>query len=421
LALVLQILLAVVILTGLITVIMSVKNWHWAQMLLLLAIFFSSIGSLVLGLEVYRIHRTYKAPLPALEQQLADVEAKNQALQYGADAPMAAKVFVEGPPFDVEAEGSMPGVNVWVQRLQDVIRQRGQVWRGVAPAGPVDAATNRVPVRIDNPKPHGLKQDAIVYVFEQGEPNAAAPADGGQFLGEFKVVQASEGGAVLESVVTLDQRTGNRLANSQKPWVIYAILPTDSHELFAGVPAETLKQWFSPAIVEQYLRDGQVLEDGANEPNRAAFDENGRRLGPDNEGDVAQWRYDRPLRDYGYLFEAAHRRFVQLSAQRTALQEDIKKLTAANDIAKQLGALRTEEKDALAGDLEHMQADRAAIEAHLATVATRLANAQQEVAALLKYTAEQADQLRAKQQRQLDEVDRRAPAPGSLLGTTAAP
>ena len=95
--LVLQIVLAVVVLVGLITVIMSVKNWHWAQMLLLLCIFFSSIGALVLGLEVFRIHRTFRSKIPGLEQQIAELELKIDALKNGTgDQSLAGRIFPEG-------------------------------------------------------------------------------------------------------------------------------------------------------------------------------------------------------------------------------------------------------------------------------------------------------------------------------------
>lgn len=421
--LVLQIVLAIVVLVGLITVIMSVKNWHWAQMLLLLAIFFSSLGTLILGLEVYRIHKKFRSPMPRLEQQLAEVEAKNEALQIGADKAMASTIFAEMNPL-LEAEATMPGMNVWISRLQDVYRRRGRVWRGVASAGPVDPATSRVPVRIENPKPHGLEQDAIVYLFEQGEPNAAQPSEGAQYLGDFRVVQVSADGAILESVHPLDTRTGNRLAGSQKPWVIYETMPADRIELFAGLPEEQLRQWFPESTADNYVRQGEKLDKPTSDefdPSIAMFDEQGRRLGPDAADKATEWRYERPLRDYDYLFAAANRELVDLTARRMALVEDIKKLQSALEIAKSLGAMRTEEKQALTVDAEHMEADRRAIETQLASVQRVLANVQRMVAEKQAETADLAAKLKAKQQRQLDDLDRIAPAPANSLLLNAAP
>jgi predicted DCC family thiol-disulfide oxidoreductase YuxK len=418
LTLVLQILLAIVVLVGLITVIMSIKNWHWAQMLLLLAIFLSSLGTLVLGLEVYRIHRNWRAGIPALEQNIAREEAQREALTLGAAASMASTVFAEVPPL-LAAEERMPGLDVWIARLQDVYRQRGRAWRGVTPSDAVNPDTDRVPVRIENPQPHGLEQDTIVYVFEEGAPNPANPQEGAQYLGEFRVVQVSPDGAVLESTVDLDNRTGNRLAGSQGPWELYDRMPMDRHELFAGMTEEQLRQLLPEASVDAYIRQGQTVDKPANveafNPTIAMFDEQDNRVGPENAANAVRWAFERPLRDYAYLFAAANRIAVALNAEQMALVEDNKKLEASLEIAKKLGELRTEEKTALAGDLQNMKRDREVIEGHLATVQRVLANVQAKVTELLAETAQLRDQLKAKQERQLQELDRTAPAPGSVF------
>jgi len=421
LTLVLQILLAIVVLVGLITVIMSIKNWHWAQMLLLLAIFFSSLGTLVLGLEVFRIHKNYRASIGNWERKIAAEEAKHEALTMGADAAMAGTVFPEVPPL-LAAEDRMPGLNVWIARLQDVFRQRGRAWRGVTPSDVVNPDTDRVPIRIESPKPHGLEQDTLVYVFEEGDPNPANPQEGAQYLGEFRVVQVTPDGAVLESTVDLDNRTGNRIAGSQRPWELYDRMPMDRHGLFAGMTEERLRQLLPEASVDAYIRQGQTVDKPANieafNPSIAMFDETDKRVGPENAAAAVKWLYERPLRDYAYLFAAANRDAVALRAEQEALVEDNKKLQASLEIAKKLGELRTEERTGLTGDREHMEHDREVIEAHLATVQRVLGSVKARVAELLTETAKQRDQLKAKQERQLQELDLTAPAPGSVFYNT---
>jgi hypothetical protein len=418
LELALRILLAVVVLAGLITTIMSVKNWHWAQMLLVLGIFLSSLGALILGLEVFRIHRNIRSRIPELELQLAAIEEQNEALEYGADAAMASKVFPEGVPFEVEAEGSMPSLSAWTRRLQDLGRQRGRVWRGVAPAGRVDPATNRVSVTIAQPQPHGLEQDAIVYAFEWRPPNAAPAQDIGQYLGEFRVVEVRPDGATLESVNRLDSRTGNRLAASQGPWALYETMPADSHEQFARFSDDELRQLLPAASVEEYVRHGAEATNDDDEFHRAGFDEQEHRLGPDDAADVVEWRYDRPLRDYAYLFSAASRALVELVAEQDALAADIKKLAAANDVAQQLGALRTEERDALQTDLTHLENDRQAITALLADVHRTLAHVKKVVVDLQAENLERARELSERQQQELERLDELTPA-GDPLANVA--
>jgi hypothetical protein len=407
-------LLAVVVLAGLITVIMSVKTWHWAQMLLLLAVFLSSIGALILGMEVYRIHRNIRRTMPGLQRDLAVLEQKINALTGGTgDQALASSIFSE-LPFDFEAESRMPGMGVWARRLQDQTRLRGRVWRGVAPTAPINPDTQQVPVSIPGPPPHGLEQDAIVYVFEQGEPNAADPAQGAQYLGEFRAVEVRPDGATLQAVIKLDNITGARVLNSQKPWVLYESMPADRHELYAGLSEEEFRARLPASSVEEYLRHGTDAPrpdpNAPFDPSIMMLDEAGRRVGPDNADKAVKWQYERQLRDYAYLFAAANRRLVQLVAQRDSLREDVKKLAAANAIAEKLSAQRTAEKEALTADLEHMQQDQQAVQSLLATVEGQLANARQQLALAQAENVRSAARLADEQRQMLEAVDARAPA-----------
>lgn len=421
--LVFQILVAVVVLAGLITVIMSVKNWHWAQMLLLLMIFFCSIGVLLMGLEVYKIHRKFQKPMPALREQLAQEQAKIEALKNGTgDNALASSIFADGIPFDFEAEGGrMPGLGVWTHRLQDQARQRGRVWRGIAPPGAtaVNPQTSRVTVPVPAGQPLGVEKDAILSVFEIGEPNAVNPAEGAQYLGDFRVVEARADAVVLEAVIKLDNRTGPRVANSKFPWALYETLPADRHELFAGMSEEQLRKLIPAPSVDEYIRHGQKVEKpnagDAFNPNIAMFDEQDRRVGPDNAEAAVSWLFERQLRDYALLFSAENRRLVELVAQQSSLQEDLKKLAAANKVAEKFSAMRTEEKQALAGDKAHLDADRAAVDSLLATVERQLANAQRMLTEGLARNSQLATQLTNEQMQMLRQVDAVAPAPGGLL------
>ncbi len=414
LTLVFQILVAVVVLVGLITVIMSVKNWHWAQMLLLLGIFFLSVGNLLFGLEVYRIHSSLRRKLPIFERQMVELQEESDALQYGGPSTMLPRIFDEPLAFDVAAEGRMPSMAVWTRRLQDMERERGSVWRGVSPASAINPQTNRLTVKLAEPLPHGLEQNSIVYMFEEGEPNAAAPQEGAQFLGEFRVVAVQPDTAELESVYRLDNRTGNRIASSQRPWILYETMPRDQYQLFAGKTEEELRQMLPAATVQEYLRHGTPATPDDDDLHRAAFDDQDHRLGPESAGGAAKWLYDRQLRDYDYLFDAANRELVELTAEQAALAEDAKKLAEAQAIATKVGQQRTAEKQGLTQDLAHLEQDAAAIRALLATIQRQLANAQQKVAQLLTGNAQMANQLR---QAQLGTVNNLgAPALGGAVG-----
>lgn len=425
-ALVFQILVLLIVLVGLITAIMSIKNWHWAQMLLLLAIFFSAIGTLVLGLETYRIHRNLRRGNTQLQVQIDQVNQEIAALKQGSrDAAVIQRIASHqenGLPFNQETEGRFPGRDVWARRAQDLERQRGRVWRGVQPGGPVDPATGRVPVKIVKPTPHGLEKDAIVYAFEEGEPNATDPVRGPQYLGEFRVMQTTPTGAVLEPVIKLDNpRTFGRLQQSTaaKPprsWSLYETMPADSHELFAGLSKEDLLKILPKASVEEYIRQGSKATEDDDEYHRAGFDDQGRRLGPEDASKAVEWRYDRPLRDYAYLFSELAREKVLMLADVAALTEDVAKLKAADVNAKELTKTRTAQRAALQSDLGHMENDRRVIEGLLKTVQTQLANARNLTAEFLRQNTDFGRQLVARQSGAVQFDDEAASlAPGSLL------
>jgi hypothetical protein len=414
---VLQIVVAIVVLVGLITVIMSIKNWHWAQVLLLLGIFFLSVGNLLFGLEVYRIHSSLRRKLPILEDQTVKLEEEIAAMQYGGPSLMLPRIFDEPLAFDVEAEGRMPSMAVWTRRLQDMERERGSVWRGVTPASAIDPQTNRLTVKLAEPLPHGLDQNSIVYMFEEGEPNAAAPQEGAQFLGEFRVVGVQPDTAELESVYRLDNRTGNRIASSTRPWVLYETMPRDQYQLFAGKTEEELRQMLPAATVEEYLRHGTPATPDDDDLHRAAFDDQDHRLGPESAGEAAKTLYDRQLRDYDYLFDAANRDYVELAAEQAALTEDAKKLAEAQAIATKVGEQRTAEKQGLTQDLAHLEQDVAAIRALLATIQRQAGNVQQRISRLLVENAQMANQL---QQAQLGTTNNNFGAP-QLNGAANAP
>jgi hypothetical protein len=454
LALVLQIAVLLLILIGLITIIMSIKNWHWAQMVLALGILFMAIATLFLGMETFRIHRNIRKAIPGKEKQLAELEEENRALQHGARAEDAAvmrivnsETFGGEMPFDAEAEGRMPGVQVWINRLQDLARARGRVWRNAVPNG-FDQKTGRVAVTIAPaqqaapidpdlaaaepadpaapappaaaPQSHGLTVDAIVYAFENGAPNPAAPDQGAQYLGEFKVVEANDVGVILEPVQALNQFTGNRLIKSiqaKKSWSLYELMPADKHELFAGLDEAAKRALLPAATVTEYIRQGTAAQPDDDEFHIANFDEDGNRLGPDDKAKAVEKRYDRPLRDYGYLFPELMRERVVMEADVAALKQQIADLETAHANAKKLQAHRTAEKTSLQQDLKFMERDLDFITKLLATINSQIANARSQVTDLLQRNALGAETLINNQLAELQEIDQRSPAPAqrSLL------
>lgn len=386
--LVLQIVLAVALLLALVTVILSAKNWHWSQVVLVLFILLFGTTALFLGAEVYRINRNLRAGIPRLEESLAAAEQEKERLIKGADDEL--------------------GIRELEHQLQIVTRERGRVWRGATPAGDV-ANDGSVAVEVPNPKPHGLAKDTIVYAFETGDP-----AEGMQYLGEFRVAETSGDGVTLEPILLIDQRTGERLAASKGPWSLYEAMPVDRHSLFAGLTEEQLREMLPAESVEEYIRQGTEATTDDDEWHVIGLDANDERLGPDEMDQAVKRLYDRPLRDYAYLFEESAREKAVLLAAQDAVTEDNAKLEAALASANELSQFREAERTALTSDLDGMNRDLAAVDKHRDLVLRQLSNAQKLIAGLLADNSARARELTERQMRWMSQIDLAAPAPEGL-------
>jgi hypothetical protein len=396
LALVLQILLAVLLLAGLVSFGLAFKRWHWSLVLIVGFIFLSGAVYLFLAAETIRINRNLRMNLARLEQDIERLEKQNNDLLHGS--------------------GDTPGIVQLTHHLQMHTRDRGRAWRQVAPAGALDQQGRRA-VTIPSPTPHGLQADTIVYAFEAGKPNPADPANGQQFLGEFRVVESTETGVVLESVNLLDQRTGERLARSQGPWNLYETMPGDRYSTFAGIEEAELRQRLPASVIEEYLRHGTEATPNDDPHNVVGYDEDDKRLPPDQLDKAVRKVFQRPLRDYAFLFSELAKEKVVLMARIDAVREDNVKLEAALASAEKLSAFREEQKELMETDLAGMKQDRAAIEKHLTAVRSMLENARKLVDDLLAENSKLATELAERESALEQMIDAVAPAPttASLL------
>ncbi|NIL96039.1 MAG: hypothetical protein GTO53_02865 [Planctomycetales bacterium] len=154
---------------------------------------------------------------------------------------------------------------------------------------------------MDQPKPHRIRKGSTLYVFE---PKTVA--DGGTYLGEFKVTEvvdpgaeanaeAGEGGAAagglagaaggvntvsLEASWKMTDEEVDRLersVNRRGPWTLYEKMPADSHTLFDDITAEELgpndpqprelekvdrlKKLLPADVVQEYVKDHEQPEE----------------------------------------------------------------------------------------------------------------------------------------------------------------
>ncbi|MDZ4657889.1 MAG: hypothetical protein SH868_09970 [Bythopirellula sp.] len=393
-ALVLQIVLGILLLMGLVSIFLATKHWHWSWVTIVAFILLSTIGYLFLAAETMRIHRNLRMNLARLEQNVATLEQQNETLLRGAN--------------------DAPGILQLKHELQMVTLERGRAWRQVAPAGAPDK-DGRFAVTIESPTPHGLEVDTIVYAFEAGGSNPNAPADGKQYLGDFRVVEATDKGAVLEAVNLLDQRTGERIANSEAPWNLYETMPVDRYKTFAELSEEDVRKLLPEAIVEEYLRHGQEATADDDPRNVVGYDENDQRLAPEDLAKAVKKVYNRPLRDYAFLFSELARQKVVLMARVDAVREDNAKLEVAIASAEKLTTFREEETKLMTSDLTSMKKDRQAIEKHLQMVKRQLDNASELIDKLLATNSNLAEELTQREASLKQMIDAVAPAPATSV------
>lgn len=242
----------------------------WNKVLLGLIIV-AVLPFLYYGARTLQTHKHWMELAQAYQTKVDEAEKRNEILEFGDPQDPAVQ-----------------GLNQVRLETHKFLIDRGRVWRDVTPAQ-VDPQTGQVRVTVDFPEPHGIGEKTILYAFEQG------PAEeGGRYLGEFKVVALNNKEISLEPTRSLREplpqgNTWNplqRLVQSRGPWILYDLMPIDSHETFAGLSPEELKAILPEDTLAQYLKDGQPA--GPDDPERYVVD----------------GKYVRPLRDYDSLFKS---------------------------------------------------------------------------------------------------------------------
>lgn len=419
-------LFGILALVTLVAAFLGAKYWHWAHVMVVVLLFFSTVGFAVLAARVLDAR---SGPMKRAQDAAAQLEPQqklNEALRAGTDDPALISQLANRPLPDSEATlripddaEEIPGLVELQHDLSLASRRLGRVWRNAQPLG---IQNGQVVVGIENPNPLGISADSVLYAFEQGSANTQDPEQGRQYLGEYRVVAVGGQQVTLEPTLSLDPREVNRLTGSQGPWSLYETMPGDSREMLEAFSDEQLRQLMPQQTAEEYVRDGTpwTVDDG--EWTKEGLNANGEVWTPqytNAEGEVVvtedgaeptRFIYRRQLRDYAYLFNEFSKRRVELLAQAQALKEDNAKLAATLASAKQLGQLRTAEQEKLKFDLAGVKRDHEAADAFLANVQRQVERAQSLLEETLATNSRLADELLALQQ---------AAAGGDLRSTPA--
>lgn len=403
-----QIGLPILLLAALVVAYLSAKTWGWGHVSLVLALFFASLGFLVLGAETLRIHAVLRKQVQDREARLAQVEAQNEALVTGSDDPQIINQLAAAELTVPEDAEEIPGINELRHQLHLVTRIRGRVWRDVAPVGPPDAQTLAVKVRVAAPDPHGIAKDTIVYAFLAGPAPSAQQPQAASYIGEFHIADAAGQELTLVPVMNWSANDAEvtRLAAAVRvSWELYETMPVDQHEIFAGMTEEQLRQILPPQSVEEYIRQGAEAKPDDDQWHRVGYDADGNRLGPENWDKAVTFRYERQLRDYGFLFHELAQRRTGLLAEIAAVTQDTQRLNTALASAKQLEQYRLDEKRKLEHDAAGLKRDLAAIRRLQGQVEQQLKNARQALTTFLADNNRLVGELARMQQVAADQIN----------------
>jgi len=288
-------------------------NWHIAEVLLLFGVFLGASGFAVLAAMSLKTHQGWQEKHDDFQDKFEKVQHEVEILESG-DLLGTGSSLVSLP----EASG----------RLNRFLIDRGRVWRNVVLSN-VDAGSFIVDMSqwgdarciqsgveedaggiVPLPDPvaaeegegaeaprgpvraHQIIKDSIVFAFlefglgglNETQQKALLPDTDSPtldlqgpcqvpvvFLGQFRVVEASDQSLQLQPIYRLDDAQMTALQAGQgQTWVLYDVLPKDSHDIFSGLDQEAMASilgtvpGMAPAdqetLIGEYLRDGQVAE-----------------------------------------------------------------------------------------------------------------------------------------------------------------
>jgi len=386
--------LGVLLVVSLVIAYLASKTWGAAQVVLVYTIFLSTCFFVYLAAKTLKIQQTYRQQARQFQQRFEQLEQDNGELEFGVEA--------------VGGGEAKPGIVQLRHALDKLTLVRGGVWRGcqLTKADP----DGTVVLKIAPSVPVTMEKNTILFAFERGAGERGA---GARYLGEFKVAQIdAQGRTVTLTPATIPtDAERERITRSKRAWSLYAVMPVDRPEVFAGLDRKRLEALIAPASLGEYLRDGKqakeddpparvmgVLKDGRSAP-LAILEQQGKL------DQVVEKRYRRPLRDYALLIREFGRQRAVNQDTLAQLLRDQQQLKQSLAQAKKDVAYREGEKQQLTEDLKGFTFERDVVTAYLADVDALRANVASELAAVTAKNGQLADQLAQLQQDAARRID----------------
>ena len=348
---------AILVLGALIIAYFSWQTWRIYQVILVVLIYFATLGFLYLAARTLKTHRNWQTLAEKLEKEVASKQRENEVLQRG--------------------DADQPGIAQLKRQLDELSRKRGRVWYGVTPAKVNDDGT--ASVSVPAPQPHLLAAKDVVFAFDE-----KSLKEGGRYLGEFQVIKADDKSLEIAPNLSLTAEQIDRLKKSQGPWVLYAVMPMDDPAALAGLNEQQLDEHL-PKLSKEELA---TLLDTKRTP-----------------------------RDFVKFFHDNHDRRRELAVTIGQIKSDIDVTAAAQKKVLADTQARTTEKENLQFDLGHFQQELKLVTDYASDLATRLMAQRQALERIFLAIHQFAADLTVTQLKAVDEINRRTgPALPSAVG-----
>jgi hypothetical protein len=251
---------------------MSTKTWRWLHVTAMFLVFVASAAFCVYAAMTLKTRAAWLKLNDNLEKQVATVEE---------DLARTTR----GDPNDVEAK--TPSVFSVREALGRTIIDRGRVWRecagaarGGTPELPLVTIQTSPPPDPNNPSPgppkkNNIQPKTILHVFREAPTAEGSPAVPAAYVGEFRVMQATDNAVQLEPTMKLSVEQ-QALARAAGPtWALYEVCPVDGHEFITGdekqrtdplvfaarIGAPQMTPAAGQKMLQPFLRDGGPAQD----------------------------------------------------------------------------------------------------------------------------------------------------------------
>ena len=190
--------------------ILSAKNWHWVNVVLLIFTLIASITSII-GMTYAFKHRR--------DGMVQFRDARDDALKKEA----RLEKIISGDPLSVKYDkGSLRDSN---NRLALAMTGRGHAWRGCTVTA--DGEQNKFTLKGERDlEDETSLVGAIVYAFSE---NDGIPAN---YIGSVAVEKKEADAETKYVLKPIDLVDPQRFENPQKPWTLFEKMPQDQHGIF---------------------------------------------------------------------------------------------------------------------------------------------------------------------------------------------